>query len=45
MKNKLSGDQFDERFFLEEGVSSNPINVTPFARQGIANKFKDPKRI
>lgn len=41
--NKMKAENLDERFLLEEGVSANPVNVTPFARQGKANKLKDPK--
>lgn len=44
-EHNMNPDQLDERFLLEEGVNANPINVTPFARQGNANKLKDPKQI
>lgn len=38
-------EQLDERFLLEEGVTANVLNITPFARQGHANKLKDPKQM
>lgn len=44
-ENKLTGEQIDERFLLEDGISVNPNNITPFARQGNANKLKDPKQM
>lgn len=44
-KKKISEDQLDECFLIEENISSNMISITPFARQGNANKLKDPKQI
>lgn len=42
---KMDTRQLDERFLLEEGVQISAGSVTPFARQGNANKIKDPKQI
>lgn len=42
---KMNPNHLDESFLLDEGVTANPLNVTPFARQGIANKLKDPNQI
>ena len=39
----MTNDQLDERFLFEECVNINTVNVTPFSRQGNANKLKDSK--
>ena len=39
----MTSDQLDGRFLFEECANINPSNVTPFSRQGNANKLKDPK--
>jgi hypothetical protein len=40
---EISKDQLDERFFLENNIKTNSITVTPFIRQGHANKPVDQK--
>lgn len=42
---ELNEDQLDERFFLQSNVKTNSITVTPFIRQGHANKPLDQKAI
>jgi len=42
---ELKSDDLDERFFLDNNIKTNSINVTPFTRQGYANKLANQKYI
>ena len=42
---ELNEDLLDERFFLQGNVKTNTITVTPFIRQGHANKPINQKNI
>lgn len=41
----IKNDELDERFFLENNIKTKTISVTPFIRQGHANKPADQKAI